>query len=48
MNSVADTGCVFIVMLLAAAVMIGFALRECSAEDTNDLHGATWTAETRY
>lgn len=49
MNNVADTGCVLVVVLLAVAVMIGFALRECSAEeDNNDLHGATWTAETRY
>ncbi len=49
MNNIADTGCVFVIMLLAAAVMIGFAVRECSADDhNNDLHGATWTAETPY
>jgi hypothetical protein len=48
MNNVADTGCVFVIMLLAAAVMIGFALRECSTADEPEPQqiGSSWTLET--
>ncbi len=47
MNNVADTGCVFVIMLLATAVMIGFALRECSTNDEPERQiGSSWTLET--